>query len=68
MLIERIIELKLRGRGPHCLTYTSITGYFYDETKTLKENLRVDYYLSTAKMLLKAKHLTCLYLDQITYN
>ena len=45
MLIERIIELQLRGPGLPDLTYTSITGYFHDKTKISKENLRVDFYL-----------------------
>ena len=45
MLIEQIIELQLRGPGPPGLTCTSITGYFHDNTKISKENLRVDYYL-----------------------
>ena len=45
MLIERIIELQLRGPGPPGRTFTPITGYFHDKTKISKENLRVDYYL-----------------------
>ena len=45
MLIERIIELQLRGTGPPGRTCTPITGYFHDKTKISKENLRVDYYL-----------------------
>ena len=45
MLIERIIELQLRGLGPPSRTCTPIAGYFHDETKISKENLRVDYYL-----------------------
>ena len=45
MLIERTIELQLRGPGPPGRTNTPITGYFYDKTKISKENLRVDYYL-----------------------
>ena len=45
MLIERIIELQLRGPGPPDQTCTPITGYFHDKTKISKENLRVDYYL-----------------------
>ena len=45
MLIERIIELQLRGPGPPWRTCTPITGYFHDKTKMSKENLRVDYYL-----------------------
>ena len=44
MLIEQTIELQLRGRPPG-QTYTPITGYFHDKTKTFKANLRVDYYL-----------------------
>ena len=42
MLIERIIELQLRGPGPPGRTYTSITGYCQDKTKISKENLQVD--------------------------
>ena len=45
MLIEQSIELQLRGHGPPGRTYTPITGYFHDEKKISKENLRVDYYL-----------------------
>ena len=45
MLIEEIIELQLRGSGPPDQTYTPITGYFPDKTKTSKKNLRVAYYL-----------------------
>ena len=45
MLVEQIIELQLRGPGPPGLTCTSITGYFYDKTKLLKENLRVGFHL-----------------------
>ena len=45
MLIEEIIELQLRGLGPPNQTCTPITAYFYDKTKTRRENLRVDYYL-----------------------
>ena len=39
MLIEQIIELQLRGPGPHGLTCTPIAGYFHDKTKICKENL-----------------------------
>ena len=45
MLIERIIELQLRGSGPPGRTYTPITGCCNDKTKISKENPRVDYYL-----------------------
>ena len=45
MLIERIIELQLRGPGTPSRTCTPITGYCHDKTKIPKENLRVDYYL-----------------------
>ena len=41
MLIEQIIEFKLRGLGP--LNRTPTTGYFHVKTKISKENLRVDY-------------------------
>ena len=45
MLIERIIELQLRGPGPPGRTCTPITGYCHDKTKISKENPIVDYYL-----------------------
>ena len=38
MLIERIIELQLRGHGHPDLTCTSITDYFQDKTKISNEN------------------------------
>ena len=43
MLIEQIIEFKLRGLGPLNRTYIPTTGYFHVKTKISKENLRVDY-------------------------
>ena len=43
MLIERIIELQLRG--PPGRTCTLKTGYCHDKTKISKKNPRVDYYL-----------------------
>ena len=45
MLIEQIIEFKLRGLGPLNRTCTPITGYFHVKTKIFMENLRVDYLL-----------------------
>ena len=45
MLIEQIVEPRLKGSGPPGLTYTSITGYFHDKTKISKENLRVGFHL-----------------------
>ena len=45
MLIERIIELQLRGPGPSGEHSTPITGYFHDKTKIFEKNPRVDYYL-----------------------
>ena len=45
MLIEQIVELRLRGPGPPGLTCTSITGYFHDKTKIYTENLQVDFHL-----------------------
>ena len=45
MLIERIIELQLRGPGPPGRICTPITDYFHEKTKISWENLRVDYYL-----------------------
>ena len=44
MLIEQIIEFKLRWPGPHGRTYIPTTGYFHDKTKICKETLQVDYY------------------------
>ena len=44
-MIERIIELQLKGPEPSWRTCTSITGYFHDKIKISKENIRVDYYL-----------------------
>ena len=54
MLIERIIELQLRGPGPPGERCTSITGYFHDKIKISKENLRVDY-----DLLLKCSQRQC---------
>ena len=54
MLIERIIELQLRGPWPPGERVLLITGYFHDKTKISKENLRVDYYL-----LLKCSQRQC---------
>ena len=45
MLIEQIIEFKLRGLRPLNRTCTPTTGYFQVKTKISKENLRVDYLL-----------------------
>ena len=45
MLIEQIIEFKLRGLGPLSRTCTPTTGYFHVKTKISKENLRVEYLL-----------------------
>ena len=45
MLIEQIIEFKLRGQGPLNRTCTPTTGYFHVKIKISKENLRVDYLL-----------------------
>ena len=45
MLIEQIIEFKLRGLGPLNRTCTPTTGYFHVKRKISKENLRVDYLL-----------------------
>ena len=45
MLIEQIIEFKLRRPGPLNRTCTPTTGYFHVKTKISKENLRVDYLL-----------------------
>ena len=38
MLIEQSIEFELEPGLPGC-TCTPTTGYFYDKTKTSKENL-----------------------------
>ena len=40
-----LIELQLRGPGAPDQTCTPITGYFHDNVKISKENLRVGYYL-----------------------
>ena len=45
MLIEQVIEFKLRGLGPFNRTCAPTTGYFHVKTKISKENLRVDYLL-----------------------
>ena len=45
MLIEQIIEFKLRGLGPLNRTCTPTTDYFHVKTKISMENLRVDYLL-----------------------
>ena len=45
MLIDQIIEFKLRGRGPLNRTCTPTTDYFHVKTKISLENLRVDYLL-----------------------
>ena len=45
MLIEQIIEFKLRGLGPLNRTCTPTTRYFHVKTKISQENLRVDYLL-----------------------
>ena len=45
MLIEQIIEFELMGIGPPGRTCTPTTGYFYNNAKIFKENLRVEYYL-----------------------
>ena len=45
MLIEKIIEFKLRGLGPLNRTCTPTTGYFHVKTKISKEILRVEYLL-----------------------
>ena len=45
MLIEQIIKVEWKGRGPPGRTCTPIITYFHDKTKVSKKNLRVDYYL-----------------------
>ena len=42
MLIEQIIEFKLRGLDRMCIP---TTGYFHVKTKISKENLPMNYYL-----------------------
>ena len=66
MLIQQIIKFELRGLGAPGLICTPTTGYFYDKTKIVKENFRVDYY--TAKILQEAMYLAFHYLGQITYK
>ena len=46
-------------------TYTALTGYFYDKTKSLRKIFQ--RLLFTAKMLQETMHLAFPYLDQITY-
>ena len=43
MLIEQVIEFKLRGPGPLNRACTPTTGYFHVKTKISKENFGVDY-------------------------
>ena len=45
MLIEQIIEFKLKGPGPPGRTCFLKTNCFRDKTKISQENLLVDYYL-----------------------
>ena len=45
MLIEKIIEFKLRGLGPLNRTCIPTTGYFHVKTKISKENFREDHLL-----------------------
>ena len=45
MLIEQIIEFKLRGLGPLNRTCTPTTGYFHVQANISNENLRVDFLL-----------------------
>ena len=52
MLIEQIIEFKLRGLGPLNRTCAPTTGYFHVKTKISKVNLRwIIYYWNTYKNL-----------------
>ena len=54
MLIEQIIsEFELRGPGTPGRTCTPITAYFHEENKSLKKNLRMDYYYFTVKNIAK---------------
>ena len=53
MLIEQIIEFKLKRPGPFDRTCTPKTDYFHDKTKIFNANLRMNYY-SLLKMLQKA--------------
>ena len=45
MLIEKIIEFKLRGLGPLNRTCSPTTGYFHVKTKISKEIFRAEYLL-----------------------
>ena len=45
MLIEQVIELEVRKRGPPSRTCTPTAGYFHDKTKTSEKYLRVDYFI-----------------------
>ena len=66
MLIERIIELQLRGPGPpseHVLRQLVIFM-----TKQISSGKSSSGLLFTAKMQPETMHLTSPYVDQITYN
>ena len=45
MLIEQLIEFKLRGLGLLDRTCTPTAGYFHVKAKMSKKNLQLDYYL-----------------------
>ena len=45
MLIEQIIEYKVRGHEPFGRTCTPTASYFHEKTKISKEYLRGDYFI-----------------------
>ena len=59
MPTKQIIELESRGLGPLSRTCTFKPGYFHDETKIFKANLRVNNYL-LLKTLQEAMYLASL--------
>ena len=68
MLIEQIIEFKLKGAGAPGHTCTPTTGNFYEKTKVSTENFRVEYHLQLKYSRRHCILLPSIYLGQITYN
>ena len=59
MLIEQIIEFKLRGLGPLNRTCTPTTGYFHVKTKISKKIFEwIIYYYNTYKNLTPNRKIT----------
>ena len=67
MLIEQIIEFKLRESRFPGRTCTPTTCYFHDKTKISKRKSASGLVIA-AKILQEAMHLTSLYLSQIAYK